>query len=111
MQTKEQSTGRHFGIRCIELPKLVVVGNYFIQIFSVQQYVRYQTIASDSPQNSSFPFSCRMVASQNPPTHCLRLSWPLTTSQMPHMLASKIIVPLIIYYDPLLLTSIGIVLA
>ena len=47
-------------------------------------------IASDSPQNSLFPFSCRMFTSQNPPSDCLRLSRPLTTTQMPHMSASKI---------------------
>ena len=82
----------------IELPKLVVVGNYFIQIFSVQLYVRYQMIASDSPQNSLFPFSCRMITSQNPPSDCLTLSRPLTTSQMPHMSASTITGPLIIRY-------------
>ena len=87
----------------------MVVGNYFIKIFSVQQYVRYQIIESDSPQNSSFPFSSRMVASQNPPRHCLRLSRPLTTTQMPYKSASKI-VPLIICYDPLLWSSIGIIL-
>lgn len=46
------------GLLLIELPKLEVVGNYFIQIFSVQQYVRcYQMIESDLPQNTTFPFS------------------------------------------------------
>ena len=94
------------GLLLIELPKLEVVGNYFIQIFSVQQYVCYQMIESDLPQNTMFPFSYGMVASQNPPPDCLRLSRPLTTTQMPRMSASKI-VPLIICYDPLLRSIIG----
>ena len=40
----------------------------FYSNLSVQQYVLYQMIASDSPQNSSFPFSYTMVTGQNPPS-------------------------------------------
>ena len=98
------------GLLLIELPKLVVVGIILFKSFQCNIYVWYQMIASDSPHNSVFPFSYTMVTSQNPPSDYLRLSWPLTTIQMPHMSASKI-VPLIIYYDPLLWTSIGIISA
>ena len=53
------------GLLSIEL--LEIVENYFIQIFSVWEYAQYQNlIESDSPQNHSFPFSYRMIASRNP---------------------------------------------
>ena len=45
-----------FLIYDIELRKLEVVGNHFIEFFTVRRYVRYQMIANDSPQNRSFSF-------------------------------------------------------
>ena len=65
------------GLLFIELPKL---GNYFIQIFSVRQYVLYQVIASYSPQIRSFSFSYETIAIQNPAGDRHRLSRPLTTT-------------------------------
>ena len=50
----------------IELPKCEVVGNYLIEIFSGQQYIRYQMIASHSSHDCLIPFSNRTIASQNP---------------------------------------------
>lgn len=38
--------------------------NYFIEIFAVRQYIRYQMIVSDSPQYRSFPFLYGTIASQ-----------------------------------------------
>ena len=36
--------------------------NYFIEIFAVRQYIRYQMIVNDSPQNRSFPFLYGTIA-------------------------------------------------
>ena len=56
-------------------------------------------IASDSPQNSSFPFSCRMVASQNPPRHESDPQTQLALNNIPDATHASIkIVPLIIKF-------------
>ena len=68
------------GLLFIELPKLEVIGNYFIQIFSVREYVHYQMIASDSPQIRSFSFSYGRIAIQNPAGDRLRLRGPVLES-------------------------------
>lgn len=55
------------------------MGNCFIQIFSVREYVQHQNlIESDSPQNLLFPFSYGTIASQNPGGDYFRLSWTIS---------------------------------
>lgn len=46
-ETRNRRSRQYFiwiGLLFIEVPKLEVIGNYFIQIFSVRQYVLYQVI-------------------------------------------------------------------